>query len=91
MVVGALSTSAKCLGPCTVQTDTRDRMGEGSSRMSLSICLVAQPLVQQKNLTDRQASKSHLHAMALSVLGSPTHGAPQGSVPATEDTVVQGY
>lgn len=57
--------------------------------MSLSICLVCKPLVQQKNPTNTQASKSHLHAMALSLLASPTHTALQGSVPALENTVVQ--
>lgn len=58
--------------------------------MSLSICLVCQALVQQKNPTNIQASKSHLHATALSLLASPTHRALQGSVPAPENAVVQG-
>lgn len=57
--------------------------------MSLFICLVCQPLVKQKNLTNTQASKSHLHATALSLLASPTHTVLQGSVPALENTVVQ--
>lgn len=57
--------------------------------MSLSICLVCQPLVKQKNPTNTQASKSHLHTTALSLLASPTHMVLQGSVPALKNTVVQ--
>lgn len=58
--------------------------------MSLCICLVAQPLVKQNNVTNIQAFKSHLHGPALSLLASTMHRAFQGLVSATKDTVAQG-
>ena len=87
MVVGTTVQQHQMSGPlhCT------DRhQGQNGGRGEVRCLFPSAWYVNHWYPTNIQASKSHLHATALSLLASPTHRALQGSVPAPENAVVQG-